>query len=324
MGTTDASNFHLGTLIGSFFISVFIIGIIFYFGKRLIRPSGTAAKIVFKDIVRDENWYPSLARFQFLIWTWIVLFVIISIFCYKNFNGIHDISGETYNIPYNLLALMGMTMAVPVASGYISAVKYSKMISSGRRPEDAKMPSFGTMLAENDKPELARFQMFAWTWVSVIFYIVSFIFQISQNFQDPNQMKIPDVPTVFVILMGISQGAYIGTKLTLTQVFTITSINPNNIDSTQPYAGMIQGSNFGTDKVSVDLFDENDEFKKHLTELSPINDNLLKISIAANTFAKVDFPAETSAPNKSYCYFKIGKNGQFSDKNNEARLEITA
>jgi hypothetical protein len=28
----------------------------------------------FRDIMRDENWYPSLAIFQFLLWTAIVLF----------------------------------------------------------------------------------------------------------------------------------------------------------------------------------------------------------------------------------------------------------
>ena len=323
--SNDDSLFHLFSLIGSFVISIILIAIIFGIGRGLIRPMkppiGNVPDVHFSDIFRDENWYPSLARFQFLIWTWIILFVVVSIFWYKFFNGIYIISGDVYNIPFNLFALMGMTVAVPVASGYISSIKYSKMISTGKRPTN--LPSFGTMLAENDKPELARFQMFAWTWIAVIFYLISFGFQTSQTFQDPSALKIPDIPTAFVILMGISQGAYVGTKLALSEVFSVTSVKPDQIDSTIAYDGVIYGSNFGKESVSLNLHDMNDNFVKRLTILQPMNDNMIKLDIPANTITKSQFPGDPKDGNKSYCYIKVGKSGQFSDRNVESRLMIT-
>ena len=275
--------------------------------RKLTLPKNTNhSKSQFRDIIRDENYYPSLAIFQFLIWTIIILFVVISIFFIKLFNGIYIFDERTYNIPYNILILMGLSVAIPVANSYISHIKYgSRTETGGPTP---KRPAFGSMLAENDKPSLTRFQMFAWTWVSVIFYSISFITYSYYNLHDSTSLQIPDIPGVFVILMGLSQGAYVGGKLVLKQVFEITSVIPK--EGTKPFDLTILGSNFGTDNaVTVFLYrNEDDNQPLKIGTVKPETDNRIVITIN-------NIPAGTFM-------VRIEKDGQCTYFNPSANVKI--
>ncbi|HJU78012.1 MAG TPA: hypothetical protein VJ599_00410 [Nitrososphaeraceae archaeon] len=265
----------------------------------------------FRDIVNDEDYYPSLAIFQFLIWTVIILFVIISIFFIKMLNGVYLFDETTYNIPYNILILMGLSVTVPVASSYVSVVKYGKRTVSGAPP---KQKPFGSMLAENGKPSLSRFQMFAWTWVSIIFYLVSFISQTYFTLYDVSTLKIPDVPGVFVILMGISQGAYVGGKIALKQLFEVTSVIPANAKANTPFDLTIVGSNFGTfgaDKdVTVWLYTTPKDMNPiKLGTLRPETDNRIAIN-------------QISVPTKGVYIVRVEKDGDFTT-NDAATITIS-
>ena len=55
-------------------VIVIAIFLITYLIIRRIRNRQQGHKTKFWDIIRDDNWYPSLAIFQFLLWTGIVLF----------------------------------------------------------------------------------------------------------------------------------------------------------------------------------------------------------------------------------------------------------
>jgi hypothetical protein len=73
-------------------------------------------KARFWDIVRDDNWYPSLARFQFLLWTGIVLFAYFGVYLARYLSG----GSSHVGMPLNLFGVIGIAAAVTTVNGYVS------------------------------------------------------------------------------------------------------------------------------------------------------------------------------------------------------------
>ena len=101
------------------FVIVLLILVITFFIVRKIR-SWEKTKPRFWDIIRDDNWYPSLAIFQFLLWTGIVLFTYLGIALTRLFTG----SDSLVNLPNSLIIVMGISAAVPVTGAAVSNFKY--------------------------------------------------------------------------------------------------------------------------------------------------------------------------------------------------------
>ncbi len=105
------------------------------------------------------------------------------------------------------------------------------------------------MLMENEKPTVSRFQMFAWTIISIIVYLGFFFSQTIFLLTDVNELVVPDIPQIFVYLMGLSQAGYVGVKGTISKSLTITQVLPNKAHSNEDV--IIVGTNFGSEKGSV-------------------------------------------------------------------------
>jgi len=184
-------------------ICVFII--LIHFCIRTVRPDRNIW-----DIIRDEYWYPSLAITQFLIWTIIITWSYILIAILRIEEGI---IAYPESLPVNLLILMGISIVVPVVSGKMTPLIYGKPETS--RPQPKKLAPLGTMLMENGKPSLGRFQMALWTLISVIVYLFIFGSTLIASLTDITKLVVPDIDVTLVVLMGLSQGAYLGGKLVL-------------------------------------------------------------------------------------------------------------
>jgi len=170
------------------------------------RPS----KGKFSDILREDDWYPSLARFQFLIWTLIISFGYLFIYLIRFLGGTDAVLAA---FPANLLILMGISVGVPIVSGGISTIKYP-VENPEIRP--SKLPAFSKMLMEKDKLSLTRFQMFLWTFLGVAIYAGYLIMAVWTNAGNVYCLSLPDIDPTLVILMGLSQTGYIGGKLLIT------------------------------------------------------------------------------------------------------------
>lgn len=77
---------------------------------------------------------------------------------------------------------------------------------------------FSHILNEDGKPAMTIFQMFVWTFVSIIVYFILFWMTLSSMLADSilsniETLKIPDIDTTMVTLMGLSQGAYVAGKI---------------------------------------------------------------------------------------------------------------
>ena len=240
-----------GWAFGISLIIVLLIFVIAYIVIRKIRMRQTKKiKPRFWDIIRDDNWYPSLAIFQFLLWTGIVLFAYFGISLTRLFSGV----GVITEIPSTLLIVMGISAAVPVVGAVISNFQYAGTTPPGvvptkEVPSDQvrkKLPGFKTMLMENDKITLPRFQMFAWTWIGIIAYLGLLFVEVNTKMGYVESLIIPSLPILLVSLMGLSQVTYLTAKSVKPSFFSINEVRPSKL-RLQKENNLITvlGSNFG-------------------------------------------------------------------------------
>ena len=240
--------------VAAFSISLIIDFVIFLIAYLIIRgrrqKKDLKITIKFWDIIRDGNWYPSLARFQFILWTGIIVFAFAGITLTRLFSGV----GLPIDIPSNILLLTGLSAGTAVTGGAVSRFQYAgttptdvaptKEIPSDRIRK--RLPGFKTMLMENDKITLSRFQMFAWTWIGIVTFLGLLFSSISGTLYHFELLDLPVFPTVLLVLMGIGQGTYLSSKAVRSSFFSINEVRYEQI-LLRPEKNFITilGSNFG-------------------------------------------------------------------------------
>jgi len=234
----------------AFLLSLAIVLGLFVAAQSMIRKErreGEEGKRGLLDIVRDEEWKPSLALFQFMVWTGLIATLFLFIYLTRIFAGNYNILPS---IPTNVLELMGISVAVPIVSQSISVVKSGNRTK--QRPKDEDMPPWYSMVMENDKPSLPRMQMFIWTWIAVVIYIGLFLAKLADpsTLQPITNLTLPDIDPTLVLLMGLSQSAYIGGKAVSQEAPVITEISPNEGEVGHPIS--IGGFRFGDKRSAQD------------------------------------------------------------------------
>src|SRR5262249_15824663 len=72
--------------------------------------------------------------------------------------------------------------------------------------------------------DLSKFQMLFWTIVA----IVAFLGELQGTLQS-TPPTLPDISSLFLVLMGLAQGTYVGTKLVTTDTPRLTGITPGEV-----------------------------------------------------------------------------------------------
>jgi len=206
----------------------------------------------FWDIIREGDYYPSLARFQFLLWTFVIAFTFLLIYIFRL------CAGETTLLPVlsnSSLELLGISAASPIIGNIISRLKYDRTIF--RRPYQKQIQPFSTMFLEGKKPVLYRYQLFLWTFIGLGVYLFMTFSMILENVPITNfelvvtttegkLLSLNDVgvdPTI-VAITAISQGGYLGGKFASRTPLRIRDIFGNE-DGTILY---VFGENFGVEE----------------------------------------------------------------------------
>lgn len=204
----------------------------------------------FWDIIRTNDMDPSLSVFQFFLWTIILMFVLFSAYLIRIFGVvIDDIPGPP---PVALLALTGISFVTPFGSSLISSLRYPKADTVTEEASENSQnirPPLGEMLREFGKPSLSRFQMFGWTWISIIIYLSIYGAEISKDYTNVVNLSVPDVFPLLVGLMGLSQVVFLGAKATVTSQIEITKVFPTEVKRGDNFS--IFGLNFGNDRQDV-------------------------------------------------------------------------
>jgi len=155
-------------------------------------------------IVTTEDEKYSLSRFQMYLWTVLVLGAFVAVALAKP---------EFPDIPQNLYILMGINLAAAVTSTAINTVKTGTPPATPTTtvPAPGAQPNFvADIFFESGgkaSVDLPRTQMFVWTIIIAIGFIMLTI-----NRLGAGNPILPDVPTGVLVLMGISHGAYLGSK----------------------------------------------------------------------------------------------------------------
>lgn len=172
--------------------SIFAITVIF---KRLSKkPLG--------DIILNSKGLPTLSKFQFLLWTIVIAFSYLAIQIITIIGTDYSGSYLLGDIPENLLALMGISVAVPIINSKIGEVEKSR-----------NERFFGTMFYNPEgNLDLARLQMFLWTIIGISLFLYT-VFDQVWTLEEVEKLFLPDVSPTLLILMGLSQTAYLGSKM---------------------------------------------------------------------------------------------------------------
>jgi hypothetical protein len=157
----------------------------------------------------------STSKFQFLVWTIPVLYVAIADVLTA------DGAGLVGGFSANLLIALGLSYGTKVGAQGI-VVGYIANQPGAIRPTTAA-PSLNLLpLIQDDfgQLDLGKSQMIMWTFVAVGTFLYTFV----SNSHAYGMCKVggsshlcfPDINATLMVLMGLSQGTYLGTKLVTT------------------------------------------------------------------------------------------------------------
>jgi hypothetical protein len=193
LGTTDGMlstpvEIRIGNPYVAAVISVLIATIILFLLTHLTeRWSGTkpAAAWSLQRLFVGQDGEPSLSLLQMYMWTGLVVTGMLYVFL---------MSGDLLNISEQVLVLLGLAGLSSVSSRFVGAHTVGTTPGTGH--------GFWGMFLVGGKPDLLRLQLFIFTlaiWVYVairVFYEHSF----------------PELDANVLLLMGISNGLYVGAK----------------------------------------------------------------------------------------------------------------
>jgi len=191
-----------------------------YFGRERAKERAISKSSRYEDFIvplqhfillrmlLDKREHASLSSFQFLCWTLLISFLYISLWFLQLLN---EGTGAPPPIPESVLALMGISVAIPIASQGISSYKDHKPREKG---ETYVRPDYASMLEEEGRPSLLRFQMFLWTLASLVIYTGLFFVSVNSVPDIPTLigLGLPDINTTLLFLMGISAAGYLGNQ----------------------------------------------------------------------------------------------------------------
>lgn len=203
------------------FLGIFAMLLIGYFKKR-----GSFWLFV------DERGKYSLSRLQLFFWTILVAAGFFAMAIQQRTTNIE--------IPENLLILMGFSLSAAVGSQAIKSYKANKPVRDiqgeivyddkgkpksvskdfGDKEREGIPRHFTDLLSVeetdyDDMLDMGKFQMFWWTVVSLgLYFFMILNGLVTGDFCDSTgKCSLPEISITIVSLMGLSQGAYLATKI---------------------------------------------------------------------------------------------------------------
>lgn len=153
----------------------------------------------------------STSKFQWLLWTIVVVFSYAVVFTLNALHGgFHALSA----VPINLLIAMGFSSGTMAGAKTITVRQLAndKIVKPSVVSGEGKV---GALIKDDDGyADLSKIQMIAWTLIAIGVYIVRLVHQVDGA--SAASLALPDIDTALMVLMGLSQGAYLGKKMVST------------------------------------------------------------------------------------------------------------
>ena len=216
----------------------------------------------FKDplkLIRGEDNRLSTSQFQFWLWTLVVFFAYAAIYTARALRGVLD---PIADIPGNVMLVMGFSATTYAAARAITgAFVDTGRVSKTLAPAAGKgsLGGIDQLLTRDDgSVDLQKVQVLTWTLITASIYVtlvlstVGHIQQVigTSALRDEIQTRgyldgLPNIDSALMVLMGLSQAAYLGGKLTSTSQPRITAVSTSRLALGQPFT--ILGTALGND-----------------------------------------------------------------------------
>jgi hypothetical protein len=172
-------------------------------------------------LVKGADGAASTSKFQWGLWLIVILFSYTALWVLRAEQGNFSALSE---IPVNLLTVLGFSTGTAAAakgitSGYVQSGRVAKTTPAQAAAAQAAAPAQGGQAGsaqggilqdDNGIPELAKIQMVGFTLIGVGVFLITVIHQILVN---DVTAGLPNIDSSLMVLMGISQGGYLGKKL---------------------------------------------------------------------------------------------------------------
>jgi hypothetical protein len=173
-------------------------------------------------LVRGADGRLSTSKFQLTIWTTVNIFSFVFLYV------IHAVSTKSGQMiesmdqyPTNLMIAMGFVVTAAAGAKGITV----SLAQAGRQTKvvDSSGGGLGNLVADDRGiPDLTKIQLVAWTIIAVVVYLGR-VFSAAAPFAACSfasgaaiGCSYPDIDGPLMVLMGLSNGTYLGAKLTPT------------------------------------------------------------------------------------------------------------
>ncbi|HEX7317890.1 MAG TPA: IPT/TIG domain-containing protein [Pyrinomonadaceae bacterium] len=190
-------------------------------------------------VVNGEDGRPSTSKLQLWLWTVVALFSYVAYYSARVNHGHIEAVNE---FPRNLLIAMGLSVVTATAAKGItvSNLQNGNLV---KPPPSPQTSGPGQVLRDDGGAlDLSKIQMLAWTVIAIGTYLIT-LANIIAAITTNDLGRLPDIDAALMVLMGLGQGAYLGTKLVTTDVPRITGIAPSS--GKPPTNVTIRGETFG-------------------------------------------------------------------------------
>jgi hypothetical protein len=182
-----------------------------------------------KEVFAGFDGFGSTSKLQWFLWLVAVLFGYVAIWVLRAEQGDYTVVSD---IPVNILTVLGFSTGTAAAAkgitaGYIQAGKVAKTAGPAAKtagPGNTTSATTGGIFQDDSGgPELAKIQMIAFTLIAIGIFLASVFHQIAiGDIKD----GLPNIDSSLLVLMGISQGGYLGKKLVTFGTPTLYAPNP--------------------------------------------------------------------------------------------------
>lgn len=209
------------------------------------------------SLIRGPDRRLSTSQFQFWVWTLVVVFAYVSIWTARAMKG--DAAAIT-DIPANVMLVMGFSIttlagAKAITVAYIDA---QRIVKTTADPDKNQFGGISQLVTSDaGAPDLQKIQMLTWTAIAVVIYVllvgatVGHIQQLKDLAALSDEIRtkgyvdgLPNIDGALMVLMGLSQGAYLGGKLTSTSQPRITTVSAATLALGEPFT--VYGISLGT------------------------------------------------------------------------------
>lgn len=188
------------------------------------------------ELVEGADGRASTSKFQWLLWLVAIAFAYTVLWVLRAKQGDYAAISQ---VPVNLLTLLAFSTGTAAAAkgitaGYVQSNKLAKPV------KDANAKG-GLIQDDSGAPDLGKLQMIAFTLIAIVVFFWTLGHQIAST---PVITSLPNVDSSLLVLMGISQGGYLGKKLATFNSPVLYPPSPPTAIVSAPVT--VTGANLGT------------------------------------------------------------------------------